>query len=73
MKDRPGHDRRYAIVADKLRSELGWQPRFAFPEGLEATVRWYLENRTWWEKIRSGAYLDYYEQMYGQDGRYRQC
>jgi dTDP-glucose 4,6-dehydratase len=70
VKDRPGHDRRYAIVADKIRTELGWQPRYAFPEGLAATVQWYLDNRAWWEQIRSGAYRDYYAAMYGEGGRY---
>ena len=70
VKDRPGHDRRYAIVADKIRTELGWSPEYAFPEGLAMTVNWYLENRTWWETIRSGGYRDYYDRMYGQDGRY---
>jgi dTDP-glucose 4,6-dehydratase len=70
VPDRPGHDRRYAIVADKIRRELGWQPRYAFPEGLAATVRWYLDHRDWWEKIRSGAYRDYYASQYGEGGRY---
>lgn len=70
VKDRPGHDRRYAIVADRIRDELGWQPQHAFPEGLQLTVDWYLNNRAWWETIRSGAYRDYYDQMYGKDGRY---
>jgi dTDP-glucose 4,6-dehydratase len=68
--DRPGHDRRYAIVADKIRGELGWEPRFDFPEGLAATLRWYLDHRPWWEKIRSGAYRDDYDRLYGEGGRY---
>ena len=62
---------RYAIVADKIRRELGWQPRYDFPEGLADTLRWYREHRSWWEKIRSGTYRDYYERMYGAGGRYR--
>jgi dTDP-glucose 4,6-dehydratase len=70
VPDRPGHDRRYAIDAGKIRRELGWAPRHGFAEGLAATVRWYLDHRAWWEKIRSGEYRDYYERMYGQDGRH---
>jgi dTDP-glucose 4,6-dehydratase len=54
--DRPGHDARYAIDASKIARELGWKPRHSFEQGLRETVRWYLENKTWWEKIRSGAY-----------------
>ena len=56
VPDRPGHDWRYAIDAGKLRHELGWRPRRDFAEGLAATVRWYLENRAWWEAVMSGAY-----------------
>ena len=70
VPDRPGHDRRYAIVADKIAAELGWRPRLAFPEGLGRTVDWYLEHRAWWEKIRSGDYRSYYERFYGPGGRY---
>jgi dTDP-glucose 4,6-dehydratase len=70
VPDRPGHDRRYAIDASKITSELGWVPAHRFQDGLAATVRWYLENRAWWEKIRSGAYRDYYERMYGKSGRH---
>jgi len=73
VKDRPGHDRRYAIVADKIRSELGWQPQYMFADGLEQTVSWYLDNRRWWEKIRSGDYRDYYAGLYGEGGRYAGC
>jgi dTDP-glucose 4,6-dehydratase len=65
VKDRPGHDRRYAIDAAKARAELGWAPRIGFSEGLDATVRWYVENRQWWERIRTGAYRTYYERNYG--------
>lgn len=64
VTDRPGHDRRYAIDATKIRTELGWRPRHGFEEALDSTVRWYLENRAWWEMIRSGAYRDYYAQQY---------
>jgi len=56
VTDRPGHDLRYAIDSSKLRGELGWRPRWTFQEGLRATVRWYLENRNWWERVQSGAY-----------------
>ena len=52
VADRPGHDRRYAIDATRLREELGWQPRIAFKEGIEATVRWYLDNEWWWGPLR---------------------
>ena len=70
VADRPGHDRRYAIDAGKLQRELGWEPAHSFAEGLATTVAWYLENRAWWEKIRSGAYRDYYDQLYGKGGRH---
>jgi len=70
VPDRPGHDRRYAIDASKIASELGWQPRVRFAEGLAQTIRWYVANRSWWEKIRSGEYQAYYETMYGASGRH---
>jgi dTDP-glucose 4,6-dehydratase len=66
VTDRPGHDRRYSLSSDKLRSELGWEPRVRFEEGLERTVDWYRENEWWWGPIRSGAYRDYYERQYGR-------
>jgi dTDP-glucose 4,6-dehydratase len=56
VTDRPGHDRRYAIDASKIRQEFGWKPRETFESGLARTVRWYLDNRPWWERIRSGVY-----------------
>ena len=56
VEDRPGHDARYAMDAEKIRRELGWTPRYAFESGLHDTVRWYLENREWWQRVRSGAY-----------------
>lgn len=65
VTDRAGHDLRYAIDFSKLRRELGWEPAFRFEEGIEQTVRWYLENREWMERITSGEYEHYYEQMYG--------
>ena len=68
VKDRPGHDRRYAIDARKARNELGWAPRIAFADGLERTVRWYVANRGWCDRVRSGEYRSYYEKNYGARG-----
>lgn len=65
VTDRPGHDRRYAIDATKILRELGWAPKHRFPDALHQTIAWYLENREWWERIRSGAYRDYYLEQYG--------
>jgi dTDP-glucose 4,6-dehydratase len=65
VKDRPGHDRRYAIDSTKLKRELGFSPKTDFAHGMEETVKWYKENRDWWERIKSGAYLEYYKSMYG--------
>jgi dTDP-glucose 4,6-dehydratase len=56
VADRPGHDRRYAMDTTKMTSTLGWRPRHAFEPGLTATVRWYLDHRQWWERVRSEAY-----------------
>jgi len=64
VKDRPGHDRRYAIDASKMRAELGWTPKRDFHGGLEETVRWYLENRQWWGRVMSGAYREYFDKNY---------
>jgi dTDP-glucose 4,6-dehydratase len=64
VKDRAGHDARYAIDASKLEKELGWKPSLRFEEGLEKTVDWYLENTEWVEKITSGSYKEYYNKMY---------
>ena len=64
VKDRPGHDRRYAIDASKIYKELGWKPTVTFEEGLSETIDWYLENTTWLNNITSGAYAKYYEDMY---------
>ena len=66
VKDRPGHDWRYAIDGSRLEEELGFNCRIGLEEGLKMTVNWYLENRTWWERIKSGAYRDYYEENYAQ-------
>lgn len=64
VTDRPGHDRRYAIDPAKIHAELGWEPLTLFDEGIKKTVKWYLENREWWEHIISGDYQQYYEKMY---------
>jgi dTDP-glucose 4,6-dehydratase len=66
VNDRPGHDRRYAINCDKIKSELGWQPSVTFDDGLEKTVRWYLENRQWINNVRSGEYMKWIEKNYGK-------
>lgn len=64
VKDRPGHDRRYAIDSSKIMNELGWAPVYDFESGIELTVKWYVDNINWWEKVMSGEYLNYYEQNY---------
>lgn len=64
VKDRAGHDLRYAIDSNKLKDELGWEPSLQFEEGIEKTVKWYLENQAWMDHITSGAYEKYYEEMY---------
>lgn len=64
VKDRPGHDRRYAINSNKLRTELGWEPQVTFDEGLKQTVEWYKQNREWVDRCRTGAYREYYENQY---------
>jgi dTDP-glucose 4,6-dehydratase len=69
VKDRPGHDRRYAIDWTKIKTELGWEPLHTFDEWLEKTVNWYKENRTWWEHIKSGSYKEYYQKQYGNELR----
>jgi dTDP-glucose 4,6-dehydratase len=65
VRDRPGHDRRYAIDARKARAALGWAPRIPFAQGLSDTLAWYDKNRPWWERVRSGEYRAYYEKNYG--------
>jgi len=64
VKDRPGHDMRYAIDPAKLETELGWEPKYQFDSGMAQTIDWYLKNREWWERILSGAYMDYFKEMY---------
>ncbi|WP_027415576.1 dTDP-D-glucose-4,6-dehydratase RmlB [Aneurinibacillus terranovensis] len=64
VNDRPGHDRRYAIDATKLRTELGWEPKHNFETGIVKTIKWYVDNQNWWERIISGDYQQYYEEQY---------
>jgi dTDP-glucose 4,6-dehydratase len=64
VEDRPGHDRRYSLDSSKIRA-LGWRARRRFEEALEGTVRWYSENRWWWEKLKAGEYESYYQKQYG--------
>jgi dTDP-glucose 4,6-dehydratase len=64
VKDRLGHDRRYAIDADKIRNELGWQPKFNYEDGIKETIRWYLSNTEWMEQVASGSYQQYYDTQY---------
>jgi len=66
VKDRPGHDRRYAIDNTKITSQLGWKPIYTFDKGIKETIEWYLDNTKWIDKIVSGKYADYYNKMYGQ-------
>ena len=64
VTDRPGHDRRYAIDPTKIHNELGWLPATKFDDGIKKTIEWYLTHKSWWEKIISGEYKDYYDKMY---------
>ncbi len=64
VKDRPGHDRRYAIDSTKIRYELGWKPKYNFDEALGLTVKWYQDNVSWWKKLKDKSYEDYYEKQY---------
>ncbi len=65
VTDRKGHDMRYAIDPTKIETELGWKHKTSFDDGIKKTVDWYLENKSWWEKIISGEYQNYYAKMYG--------
>lgn len=64
VTDRKGHDMRYAIDSRKLQRELGWEPSLQFEEGIEKTVRWYLDNQAWMDNVTSGDYQKYYDEMY---------
>ncbi len=66
VKDREGHDRRYAIDPSKIERELGWKPGISFEEGITKTIEWYLSNKQWWQKIVSGEYMKYYNLQYGE-------
>ena len=65
VKDRPGHDRKYDVNYNKLKQELGWEPKYSFEEGLKLMIEWYKDNKSWWEKIKSGEYKNYYQKQYG--------
>jgi len=67
VKDRPGHDRRYAIDSSRINALTGWEPEFSFERGIEETVSWYLENRAWCERLKSGEYAKYYERQYAHN------
>ncbi len=64
VKNRPGHDLRYAIDSSKLHKELGWEPKCNFEEGIKKTIKWYVENESWWQSIISGEYMNYYKKQY---------
>ena len=68
VADRKGHDMRYAIDPTKIHNELGWLPETKFADGIKKTIKWYLDNKDWWEEIISGEYQNYYEKMYGNRG-----
>ena len=65
VKDRPGHDLRYAMNPRKIEEKLGWKPSVTFEEGIDKTINWYLNNKAWWEHIISGEYKNYFDKMYG--------
>jgi dTDP-glucose 4,6-dehydratase len=65
VKDRPGHDRRYALSSEKLMRETGWQARVPFEDGLRATIAWYQSNSAWTARVKSGEYQKYYQSNYG--------
>ena len=64
VKDRPGHDLRYAIDSSKIREELGWRPSIKFEEALSTTIDWFLSNQEWLRDVTSGHYMEYYNEMY---------
>jgi len=66
VADRPGHDRRYAIDNTKIKQKLGWKPAYNFDDGMRATIQWYLDNRQWWERVKSGEYKEFYARWYEQ-------
>jgi dTDP-glucose 4,6-dehydratase len=66
VKDRLGHDRRYALDWSKIKTELGWEPQYSFDEWLEKTIKWYQENEQWWKNVKNGEYKEYYQKQYGK-------
>jgi dTDP-glucose 4,6-dehydratase len=64
VKDRPGHDKRYAIDFLKIKNELGWQPQVSFKEGIKKTIEWFKKNEQWWRNAKSGEYQKYYNEQY---------
>lgn len=66
VKDRPGHDRRYAIRPHKIKAELGWQPTISFDDGIRRTIQWYAEHEAWWQGVKTGDYLKYYDTWYNK-------
>jgi dTDP-glucose 4,6-dehydratase len=66
VKDRLGHDRRYAIDLSKIQKELGWEPGYTFEKAMDETIEWYVKNSWWWEEIKSGEYMNYYKKQYGE-------
>lgn len=64
VKDRPAHDRRYALSSEKMAAELGWRPRVTLAEGLSRTVAWYRESRAWWQQLKGASYRAYYRRQY---------
>lgn len=66
VKDRPGHDRRYAVRPHKIKAELGWQPTISFSDGIRRTIQWYAENEAWWQRVKTGDYLKYYDTWYNK-------
>ena len=67
VKDRPGHDRRYAVNAEKIKRDIGWQPEYNFETAIKNTIGWYVENKSWWKRILNKDYLKYYEMQYGKN------
>ncbi len=65
VEDRPGHDRRYAMDASKLKAELGWEPVMSFEDGMNETISWYMDHESWWQRIKTGEYQAYYQEWYG--------
>jgi dTDP-glucose 4,6-dehydratase len=66
VKDRPGHDRRYAVRPHKIKAELNWQPTISFVDGIRKTIQWYAEHEDWWQRVKTGDYLKYYDTWYNK-------